>query len=73
MNNEKHEVQVSFVRHYSQAEHTCPVCGTTFVGPRLRVYCTNKCRKKAAWLRSGPTLNEKRRKEPATIAEGTEQ
>ena len=70
MDNEKHEVEVLFVRRYSQLEHKCPVCGIVFVGPKLRVYCSTKCRKQAAWKRSGPTVNEKRRAHSTTDQEG---
>ena len=63
MTEQKHEVHVSFVRRYSQSEHLCPVCSTKFLGPRLRVYCSTKCRKQAAWQRNGPEMNAKRRKD----------
>lgn len=62
MSEEKKEVQISFVRRYTQSKHTCPVCSIEFVGGKLSVYCSDKCRKKAAWQRIGPAMNEKRRR-----------
>jgi len=61
MAEEKREVQLSFVRRYSQDKHVCPVCSTEFVGGKLKVYCSTKCRKQAAWQRNGPEMNVKRR------------
>ena len=61
MVKEKHSVSVSFIRQYSQEDHTCQACGAAFVGPRLRVYCTETCRKRAAWQRIRSEINDKRR------------
>ena len=55
------EVPVSFTRRYALVEHTCPVCGTVFQGPRLCVYCKPSCARKAAWGRNGGKANEGRR------------
>lgn len=61
MDEQKHEVSVSFVRRYSQTAHTCPVCNTAFTGPKLRVYCSTECKQKAAWERHGAEWNENRK------------
>ena len=54
-------VSVQFVRQYTITEHICPVCGTPFSGPKLRVYCTPRCVRKAAWARHGAEWNETRK------------
>lgn len=69
MTEQKHEVTVSFVRRYSQIEHTCPECGTEFLGPRLRQYCGAVCKQKAAWKRHGAEWNANRKKSGAQGAE----
>ena len=55
------QVSVAFVRRYTLAEHTCPVCGTVFRAPRLRVYCGDVCKQRAAWERHGAEFNERRK------------
>lgn len=57
----KKEVSVAFVRHYTLVEHTCPVCNTVFTAPRLRVYCSPACTRKAAWERHGAEWNANRK------------
>jgi hypothetical protein len=69
MDSEKREVHVSFVRRYSQNKHICPVCSNEFVGGTLKIYCSDKCRKQAAWQRNGPAMNEKRRKKATEVTE----
>lgn len=56
------EVQVTMTRRIPQVEHVCPVCGTTFFGARLAVYCGVACRKKAAWQKHGKKYNANRKK-----------
>lgn len=46
-------VEVHFVRRYQQVTRTCVWCGHTFEGPKLRRYCSDKCRQNAAWHRNG--------------------
>jgi hypothetical protein len=47
------ETPVSFTRRTPLVEHVCPVCGNTFQGSKLAVYCSTVCQKKAAWQRNG--------------------
>ncbi len=54
-------VEVSFVRRYKLVEHICPTCETVFLAPRLRVYCTDSCKQKAAWGRHGAEWNENKK------------
>ncbi len=58
---EAKQVSVAFVRRYTLAEHTCPVCGAAFRAPRLRVYCGDVCKQRAAWGRHGAEFNERRK------------
>lgn len=55
------EVPVAFMRRYKIESHVCPACGQEFEGPRVRVYCSRDCYRKAAWERNGPKANERRR------------
>jgi len=64
------EVTVSFIRKYRQVEHTCPVCDSVFQGSPLAVYCSDLCRRKAAWERNGGRVNERRKKERQEKSEG---
>lgn len=61
MGDTEKQVPVSFVRRYKLTDHTCPACQTVFQGPRLRVYCSAKCKQMAAWERHGAEFNERRR------------
>jgi hypothetical protein len=54
-------VPMQFVRRYKLTEHVCPVCVKTFQGPKLRVYCSQECVRKAAWERHGAEWNENRK------------
>jgi predicted RNA-binding Zn-ribbon protein involved in translation (DUF1610 family) len=72
MSEETHEVSVSFVRRYTMVEHTCPQCGAVFTGPRLRVYCSARCRKQAAWDRIGPEMNARRNEKRKAARNGGE-
>ncbi len=54
------DVTIKFVRRYTLEEHVCPVCQTAFQGPRLRVYCSPECSRKAAWTRNGDRYNTAR-------------
>lgn len=47
-------VEVHFVRRYRQEQRLCAQCGSAFLGPVLRRYCTEGCRLRAAWHRNGP-------------------
>lgn len=55
------EVAVAFTRRIPQFEHNCPVCSTTFQGAKIKVYCSEKCRKAAAWDRNGDKYNAGRK------------
>jgi hypothetical protein len=61
MEEKQKEVHVSLIRRYTLIQHTCPVCGTEFEAPRLRVYCSQTCYRKAAWERNGQKANARRR------------
>ena len=61
MSEAEKQVSVSFVRRYKTSERSCPVCGTVFQAPRLRVYCSSDCKLKASWERNGAVFNERRR------------
>ena len=56
-------VSMQFVRRYTLTEHICPVCDTPFQGPKLRVYCSAECVRKAAWGRHGAEWNENRKQQ----------
>jgi hypothetical protein len=55
------EVPVAFTRRYQQVEKACPVCSTSFVGSPLRVYCSDRCAKRAGWQRNGDKYNATRK------------
>ena len=55
------EVQMQFTRRVPLFDHVCPFCGTTFQGAKLAVYCSEPCKKKAAWERHGAEYNAKRK------------
>jgi hypothetical protein len=55
------EVAVAFTRRYRQVEKTCPVCGGTFTGSPLRIYCNDRCAKRAGWQRHGEQYNATRK------------
>jgi rRNA maturation protein Nop10 len=57
------EVPVQFTRRYTLEEHTCPECGKTFEAPRLRRYCSDTCKNRAAWERNGGKVIEARKQE----------
>jgi len=61
-------VEVHFLRRYRQVPRTCPYCGTTFEAPVLRRYCSEKCKRNAAWHRNGARYREalRARKEKAS-------
>jgi hypothetical protein len=55
------EVPVAFTRRYRQVEKACSVCGTSFVGSPLRVYCSDRCAKRAGWERNREKYNATRK------------
>jgi len=67
------QVEVKFIRHYKLTEHTCPVCGTVFQGPRLRVYCKDECKQKAAWSRHGAEWNENKKRRRSETEKASQQ
>ncbi len=62
MSEQVKEVVVSFTRKIPLVEHTCPVCRTAFKGANIKVYCSETCRKAAAWDRNGDKYNAGRKK-----------
>ena len=56
------EVAVSFTRRIPQVEHICSKCEKAFQGAKIKVYCSEKCRKAAAWDRNGDKYNAGRKK-----------
>lgn len=61
MTHAEKQITVSFVRCYKLTDHTCPVCGTVFQAPRLRVYCSLDCKQRASWERNRAEYNKRRR------------
>lgn len=61
MTDAEKQVSVSFIRRYKLTDHICPVCGTAFQAPRLRLYCSPECKQKASWTRNGAEFNERRK------------
>jgi hypothetical protein len=39
------------IRHLPVEERRCPVCGTTFPGPRVRRYCSPVCSRRADYAK----------------------
>lgn len=50
-------------RRIPLVEKVCPTCGTTFEGPKVRVYCSYPCARKAQWARNGAKYNANRKKQ----------
>ena len=44
----------SFTRRCVLYARVCPHCGSEFMGHALRVYCSTRCARQAAWHRNGP-------------------
>ncbi|HLV78946.1 MAG TPA: hypothetical protein VKT32_01655 [Chthonomonadaceae bacterium] len=52
---------VTITRRYKIVEHTCPVCQSVFTGTKKKTYCSEPCRRKAAWSRNGGKVNARRK------------
>jgi hypothetical protein len=62
-------IQLAFTRKIPLVSKTCPVCAKEFEGPRIRVYCSKPCAKKAQWARGGKKWNANRRARSGHTAE----
>lgn len=48
------EMEITVTRRVKLLEKVCPACGTTFWGPKVRVYCTGRggtCANRANYLK----------------------
>jgi len=55
--------RVTLTRNYRLTQHTCSECGVTFEGVLEKEYCSDVCRRRAAWRRNGGKVNERRKQE----------
>lgn len=54
-------IRVSFTRKIRLEEKTCPICGTTFTGAKIKKYCSRACQNKANYDRHVDEYREMRR------------
>lgn len=54
------KVNVSYVRTVRLIEKTCPVCGKTFEGVKIRKFCSRTCQNKADYQRHGDDYRQAR-------------
>lgn|GEM_PF-5897360 len=55
-------VEITVTRRITVKEKTCPVCGTTFMGPTNKRFCGRPCLNKASYEKHAEARREHRRK-----------
>lgn len=58
------EMEITVTRRIKLLEKVCPVCGKTFWGPKLRVYCTGRggvCANRANYRKHAEARRQQRR------------
>lgn len=54
------EVAVSFTRRLRLEEKTCPQCGASFQGVKIKKFCSRECQRKADYERNAATYRAAR-------------
>jgi len=55
------EIPLQYTRRIPLVEKLCPTCNSTFEGPKVRIYCSDECRRKADWAQNGKARNARRK------------
>ena len=53
-------VKVTLERRIPLVDKTCPQCGTSFLGPKNKRYCSRPCVRKASYWRNPEGYRQKR-------------
>jgi predicted nucleic acid-binding Zn ribbon protein len=54
------EVELTVTRRLTLEEKTCPVCGKTFWGAKVKRYCSRACQNKANYERHAEEYRQQR-------------